>query len=477
MKDDTALPEALPISSERQILIIDDEKNLREALAEFLALDGFICTGAANGEEGLTLLESRLFDAVALDLRMPGMDGLTVLERIRETGPTIPVIMMSAHGEIADAVRAMKGGAVDYLVKPFDPAELSLRLEKAVSDSRLIRMARLGQRLSNGEASGVPVWLGGDPAMKETINLIRRVAPTPSTVLITGESGTGKEVVARSIHRLSQRSEGPFVPINVGAIPESLLESELFGYEKGAFTGADGRKAGLFELAAGGTLFLDELGEMPLMMQVKLLRVIQERVIMRLGGSRPIPIDVRIVAATNRDLEDAVRAGKFREDLYFRVNVIRLRLPALRERPLDIAPLAGLFLSRFALEMGKSVSGISPEALRLLTAYPFPGNIRELENSIERAVILCETEVLSVADFALTERLNRASRLETSDSASTTEETTRPNGVNAPMSVYEAEKQAVLAALERHGGHREKTAAELGISRRTLLTKMKDYGL
>ena len=381
----------------------------------------------------------------------------------------LPVIMMSAHGEISDAVAAMKVGATDYLVKPFDPAELAIRLDKSVADSALIRMARVGIRLDeakhagNGNPGG-GAWLGDDPAMKEPLSFLRRVAPAATTVLITGESGTGKEVIAREIHRLSPRSGGPFVPINVGAIPESLLESELFGFEKGAFTGADARKQGLFELASGGTLFLDELGEMPLMMQVKLLRVLQDRTVMRVGGQRPIPIDVRIIAATNRDLEAAVREGKFREDLYFRVNVIRIRLPALRERPLDIAPFAGLFLSRFSREMAKTVSAISPEALRLLSAYSFPGNIRELENMIERAVILCETDTLMPEDFSI----EQPAMMNRPPSAPVPE---------APVSVRDAEKRAIVAALERNARHRERTAAELGISRRTLLNKMKEYGL
>lgn len=452
----------------KKILIIDDEKNLRESLAEFLALDGFSCTGAETGEKALALLENELFDAVVLDLRMPGMDGLSALRKIRDMSLALPVIMMSAHGEIADAVQAMKLGASDYLVKPFDPAELAIRLDKAVADGALIRMARVGIRLDAARSAGSGnsaggAWMGDDPAMKEPLSLVRRVAPAATTVLITGESGTGKEVVAREIHRLSPRSGGPFVPINVGAIPESLLESELFGFEKGSFTGADARKQGLFELASGGTLFLDELGEMPLLTQVKLLRVLQERTVMRVGGQRPIPIDVRIVAATNRDLESAVREGKFREDLYFRVNVIRIRLPALRERPLDIAPFAGLFLSRFSREMAKPIRAISPEALRLLSAYSFPGNIRELENMIERAVILCETDTLGPDDFSVDQPTLR-DRTPSSPSAS-------------PVSVRDAERQAIVAALGRNARHRERTAAELGISRRTLLNKMKEYGL
>jgi two-component system response regulator AtoC len=479
----------------RRILIVDDEDNLRSSLAEFLALDGFSCEGAASGEEGLELLASEVFDAAVIDLRMPGMDGLTLLGKLRESGPSLPVVMMSAHGAIADAVAAMKLGASDYLVKPFDPAELVVRLAKAIEDSRLIRMARVGERLEAGP-SGASVWIGDDPAMKEVFNLVRKVAPMPSTVLVTGESGTGKEIIAREIHRQSPRSGGPFVPVNVGALPESLLESELFGFEKGAFTGADSRKPGLFELASGGTLFLDELGEMPLMMQVKLLRVLQDRTLVRVGGTRAIPVDVRIVAATNRDIEEEVRALRFRQDLYFRLNVIRIRLPALRERPLDIAPLAGMFLSRFSRELAKPVRSISPDALRLLTSYSFPGNVRELENSIERAVILCETDTLTPADFAFDSRVEESSRVAgfvaaagTAGSAGTRVGSSAESpgmaaapssaipSTSEPVSIREAEKQVILAALARQGGHRERAAAELGISRRTLLNKLKEYGI
>lgn len=467
-----------------RILIVDDEKNLRDSLAEFLALDGFECVGAPTGEDALSLLGTDVFDAVLLDLRMPGMDGLETLGKIREIGPGLPVVMMSAHGEIPDAVTAMKLGAADYLVKPFDPAELALRLERIISDSRLVRMARVGLRLS-GE--GGRVLRSEDPAMQEILALVARVAPAPSTVLVTGESGTGKEVIAREIHRLSPRSDGPFVPVNVGSIPETLLESELFGYEKGAFTGAENRKSGLFELASGGTLFLDEIGEMPLAMQVKLLRVLQDRTLTRVGGTRSIPIDVRIIAATNRNLEDMVQDGSFREDLYFRINVIRLRLPALRERPRDIVPLAGFFLARLAREMKKNITGISAESLRLLESYPFPGNIRELENSLERAVILCDGDTLEPKDFALEGRLrgvlgnDAGDHARGSDNGVAVEGSRNPasgaSPAGAPLSVREAERRAVIQALERNGGHRERTAKELGISRRTLLTKIKEYGL
>jgi DNA-binding NtrC family response regulator len=465
-----------------RVLIVDDEKNLRDSLAEFFALDGYSCPGAASGEEGLAMLSREVFDAVLLDLRMPGLDGLAVLAKIREEGTGIPVIMMSAHGEIPDAVTAMKLGAVDYLVKPFDPNELALRLERAILDSRLIRMARVGLRLSE---EGGRILRSEDPGMKEILSMVAKVAPAPSSVLITGESGTGKEVIAREIHRLSSRSEGPFVPVNVGSIPESLLESELFGYEKGAFTGADSRKSGLFELASGGTLFLDEIGEMPLSTQVKLLRVLQDRVLMRVGGLRPIPVDIRVVTATNRDMERAVQDGSFREDLYFRINVIHLRLPPLRNRPLDVAPLAGFFLARFAKDMKKSITGISGEALRLLESYPFPGNIRELENCIERAVILCEGNELSPRDFALEGRLRPQAIVPRPDFDGLPPEAEAvapvPEAANpaesGPVSMKDAEKRAIIIALARNRGHRERSSRELGISRRTLLTKIKEYNL
>lgn len=439
----------------KKVLIIDDEKNMRESLAEYLALDGYAAECASDGEAGLGFLSREVFQAVLLDLRMPGMDGLAVLAKVRDLGAPTPVIMMSAHGDIADAVEAMKLGAADYLVKPFDPAELVIRLRKAVEAASLERLATVGKRLASG-------WIGTDPAMLAVRRMVERVASAPSTVLITGESGTGKEVVARELHRLSGRSSGPFVPVNVGAVPEALLESELFGHEKGSFTGADARKTGLFELASGGTLFLDELGEMPAQTQVKLLRVLQERVIMRVGGTRPVPIDVRIIGATNKDLEGAVATGAFREDLYFRLNVIRLRLPPLRARPGDIAPLAAHFIEKFSREMGKSVAGISEDALELLRGYRFPGNVRELENIIERAVILCESGLITAVDLALEHA---------APAAPEESEALRSGGIR------EAEERAIREALDKNGWHRERTAAELGISRRTLLTKMKEYGI
>ena len=326
-----------------------------------------------------------MFDALVLDLRMPVMDGLAVLEWLRDAGPPVPTIVISAYGEVNDAVAAMKLGARDYLVKPFDPEELLLRLRRLFAESSLASQAEAGRLAARGSGRrrrDVDRRRGEDARGR---SLVERVAPTPSTVLITGESGTGKEVIARLVHALSATPNGPFVAINIGGIPDTLLESELFGYEKGAFTGAADRKRGMLELASRGTLFLDEIGDMPMALQVKLLRVLQERRVQRLGGTTAIPINARIVAATNRDLEALLKEGKFREDLYYRLNVIRIQVPPLRERREDIPRLAGLFLEKLNRERGRKVSGLEPDALARLQAYAFPGNVRELENRIERA--------------------------------------------------------------------------------------------
>lgn len=453
-----------------RVLVIDDERNLRESLASYLGLEGMETLLASGGEDARTLLESERVDAVVVDLRMPGMSGLDFLAWLKEGGPALPAIMISAHGDVADAVEAMKRGAADYLVKPFDPEELVVRLRKAVGDARLVAAAKAETVIKPAAAVSAADagWIGSGPAMMELRRLAERVAVANSTVLVTGESGTGKEVVARLIHRLSPRSSEPFVPINLGGIPENLLESELFGYEKGAFTGAETRKTGLFELAAGGTLFLDEAGDMPLTLQVKLLRVLQDKRIMRLGGTRLIPIDVRIIAATNKDLEAAVRAGAFREDLFYRLAVIRLKIPPLRERREDIPLLAERFAARFASEMGKGRIALNEGALRLLSSYPFPGNVRELENAVERAVILCDGTSLGEQDFSFAGI-----------------DMEGPTGADAspylreggPMDLRTLERRAVEAALLRNGGHRERSAEELGITRRTLLNKMNEYGL
>ena len=321
-----------------KILIVDDEPNIRELMHRYLQLDKIDSDCAENGLSAQRMLKEELYDACLIDLKMPGMDGLSLIEWIRSEGFRMPIIMVSAHGEISDAVSALKQGAQDYIVKPFDPEELVIRLKKLVDAQSLRNMVENETRTASVDDK--QIFIGESPSIKKIKDLVARIADTNSTVLITGESGTGKEVVARDIHALSQVKGGPFVAINIGGVPENLLESELFGYEKGAFTGAAARKTGMFELASGGTLFLDEIGDMPLSLQVKILRVLQDRRITRLGGTDPMPINARIIAATNKDVEHLVREGKFREDLFYRLNVVRINIPPLRERREDIPLLA-----------------------------------------------------------------------------------------------------------------------------------------
>lgn len=464
-----------------RVLVVDDEPGMLRALSDYFKPEGIETSIAPDGLSGRKLLEEEPFDALVTDLRMPGLDGLGLLRWVREEGPPLPVIVISAHGEVDDAVTAMKLGAYDYLVKPFDPDELLIRIRKAVAGRRI------AARLEAGMGKGVSKrgLIGESSAMNEVQRLLARAAPSPATILITGESGTGKEVAARSVHDLSGR-EGPFVPVNMGAFPEQLLESELFGYEKGAFTGAEIRRAGMFESAHGGTLFLDEIAELPLHLQVKLLRAVQERKVQRLGAVRGIPVDIRLVAATNRDLEAEVRAGRFREDLYYRLNVIRISMPPLRERSTDIPLLAGHFLARFNAELGRKIEGIDQEALELLEAYPFPGNVRELENAIERAVIMSDDVLLRSRDFA-TLALQSLGRVTKPGAAGesgavrlpipgggTADRAPDPSG---PASLADIERQAIVASLARNTYLREKTASELGITRRTLLNKIREYDI
>ena len=434
-----------------KILIVDDDKNFRNLIVEALAYEEVDAHGAENGLSARRMLEEEAFTAVVTDLKMPGMNGQELLTWILEEGPAIPVVMMSGHGELQEAVEAMRSGAQDYIVKPFDPEILITRLHRIIEHQDLKSRVESG-KLIGAENGG---WIGASSNMEEIRNLIGKVAPTASTVLISGESGTGKEVIARAIHTLSPRTEKPFIDINVGAVPENLLESELFGHEKGAFTGADSRRVGLFEAASAGTLLLDEIGEMPAQLQVKLLRVLQERKIRRLGGNHSIPVDVRILAATNKRPEDLVEAGNFREDLFYRLNVIRVEVPPLRERRDDIALLAGHFLKKFNRAMGKSIQGIGPKALKALQTYDFPGNVRELENLLERAVILADSDTISLGHLGLNPP---------------TAKYNIPKG-----SLADIEKQAILDALDRWEGNRTHAAKELGISRKTLIAKIKAY--
>jgi two-component system response regulator AtoC len=439
-----------------RVLIADDEKNIRESIAAYMADEGIETAIAVDGVTARAQLETDVFDGLVLDLRMPGMDGLALLEWLRDAGPPVPTIIISAYGDVRDAVAAMKLGARDYLVKPFDPEELLLRLRRLFSESALARQAEVGRQAVDAAVPGADAWIGDGEKMRQVRSLVERVAPTSSTVLITGESGTGKEVIARLIHALSANPDGPFAAINIGGIPDTLLESELFGYEKGAFTGAADRKRGLLELASAGTLFLDEIGDMPMHLQVKLLRVLQERRVQRLGGTLAIPINARIIAATNRDLEALLKEGKFREDLYYRLNVIRIEVPPLRERREDIPRLAGHFVEKLNRARGRKLSGLDPDALERLQAYAFPGNVRELENRIERAHILCISDRITARDlgepFATVTRLPKQGRLK------------------------DQERALIESTLARHGGNRTRAAAELGISRRTLQTRLKEMG-
>ena len=436
-----------------RVLVVDDEKNIRESIRRYLNTENIETVAAENGLSAKRLLQEQAFSAGIVDLRMPGMGGLELLRWIREEGQRLPVIMISAFGEVQDAVEAMKLGAQDYVVKPFDPEELIVRLKKIVENQRLRDQIDLGGRAEQPGIEG----LGSTPGMTEIRRTIAKVADTPSTVLITGESGTGKEVIAHLIHNLSSRSDGPFIPVNVGGIPESLLESELFGYERGAFTGAERRKVGLFEVASGGTLFLDEIGEMPPQLQVKLLRVLQDRKVQRLGATDLIPVDVRIIAATNQDLPERVRQKTFREDLYYRLNVIHLAVPPLRERMDDLPILIGQLLRKLNHRLGRGVRTVDPQGLEQLRRYSFPGNVRELENLLERALIFAEGDSLTASDLSLP-------RIEASVS---------PH----PATLESLEKQAIIDSLHRWEGNRTRAAAELGITRRTLLNKIKHFGI
>jgi two-component system response regulator AtoC len=435
-----------------RVLVVDDERNIRESIERYLQMSGLEVATAENGLSAQRLLRDEAFAAGIIDLRMPGMDGLSLLRWLRDEGQRLPVIMISAYGEIRDAVEAMKLGAEDYVVKPFDPEELVVRLKHILANRRLAAEVELGSRSA---PQGLPE-LGQTPRMRELAAMVAKVADTPSTVLITGESGTGKEVVARRIHALSSRADAPFVAVNIGGIPETLLESELFGHERGAFTGAERRKIGMFELASSGSLFLDEIGDMPLHLQVKLLRVLQEKRIQRLGSTQPVPVDARFIAATHQDLSARVREGSFREDLFYRLAVVRLEVPPLRERLDDLPLLAGQILIRLNAKLGKAVRTLDAEALKALRAYPFPGNVRELENLLERAMIFAGSDTLGLSDLALPQADG-------------------PLPPPPAASLDSLERRAIVEALQRWEGNRTRAAAELGISRRTLLNKIKEY--
>lgn len=438
------------------ILIVDDEPAQRQLLSGSLAKE-YAVTTAADGVEATQLLVSRSYDLIITDERMPRMDGIELIKWIREQMPEIPIIVLTAYGSIETAVEAMKLGAQEYLTKPLKSLdELRLMVRKALKQRMLQDQTLLHQ--AETEAQFPPDIVAQSEKMKRVLALAAQVAPQPTTVLISGESGTGKEVVARFIHRRSPRSDHPFVAVNCAALSETLLESELFGHEKGAFTGATHSRRGRFELAHGGTLFLDEIAEMSAGLQAKLLRVLQERQFEKVGGTRTVVVDVRIIAATNKDLGSAIKEGFFRGDLYYRLNVFPLHIPALRERGEDILLLAEHFARKISNRMGRSWRLFSPAVETMLRQHSWPGNVRELQNAVERALIVAATDIIVPQDLPLSSVQS-------------------PAALSDPLTLAEIERAAILKSLDRNHGERRQTAEELGISLRTLQYRLKEYGL
>jgi len=453
-----------------KILVADDEKSMREFLEIMLKKEGYKVTLASNGEEVIKLIEKEIFDLALVDIRMPRQDGLSALKKIKSVSPETIVIMITAYASADTAIKAMKEGAYDYITKPFKIDEIKMIIQNALEKRHLQRENLLLKQVVRDRYHYGNI-IGQSPRMLELYDLLERVAPTKTNILITGESGTGKELVAKAIHYNSPRKEKPFVNLNCGAIPEALIESELFGHMKGAFTDAITTKKGLFELADEGTLFLDEISELPLMMQVKLLRVLQDREFKRVGGTEDIRVDVRIISATNKDLEEAVQKKLFREDLFYRLNVIQIKLPPLRERKEDIPALANHFLKRYSGELGKPISHITPEALRMLIQYDYPGNVRELQNIVERAVALETSQELTVQNI----HSYLEEPLQVPKSPLDLE---IPNeGIDLEKMVEEIEKTLLLKALERTKGIKKKAAELLHINFRSMRYRLEKYGL
>jgi len=443
--------------SETHILVVDDERSVRESLSQWFSDDGYKISTAENASDALKVLQHHQVDIILLDIKMPGMDGLALQDRIREFDNDIIIIIITAFAAVDTAVRALKAGAFDYVTKPIDPDELTHLIRNAVHQRRLTKENEQ-LKVSLDILHSVDDIVGESSAMQHVFELVRTVAPTNATVLIRGESGTGKELIARAIHANSERKYFPIIPVNCGSLAESLLESELFGHEKGAFTGAQYRRKGKFEMANGGTLFLDEIGTLTQRSQVDLLRVLETKQFHRLGGEQSIHVDFRLVCATNADLEASVKQGAFREDLYYRINVFVIPLPALRERPSDIPLLARHFITSFARSMNKPVQEIERAALDALQKYSWPGNVRELENAIERAMVVCHASTLRLEDLPI--------QLTAAESRTT-----------SATSLAEVERLHIVRVLEEHSWNITHAAEKLGIDRVTLYNKIQKYGL
>ena len=447
---------------EKKILVVDDDSLLRDFLAETLNRSGYWVDLASSGEEALEKISKEDYDIILSDVRMPNMDGMELLKTTRDFLPDAKVVMMTAYGTVQNAVEAMKLGAFDYVMKPFSVDEIELVLKRALEHKQLL----LENKLLRSEVLGKYRFkniVGKSPQMQEIFELVETVADAKATVLITGESGTGKELIARAIHYNSPRQEGPFIRINCAALPEGLVESELFGHEKGSFTGAIRQSRGRFELADRGTLLLDEVSEISLHLQGKLLRVLQEREFERVGSGVPIQVDVRIIATSNRDLKNLIEKGKFRKDLFYRLNVVPIHIPPLREKKEDIPALAQHFLKKYNLENNRQIEGISQKVYEMFMEYFWPGNVRELENFIERAVVTAKGKILTPHDFPKELAFGRIKM--------------PSDEIEVGSTIYEAERKLILKTLKTQGGNRTKAAEILGVSTRTLRNKLHEYGL
>lgn len=448
------------------LVIVDDEAGVRKMLQIAFSRAGYAVETFSDAQAALSWMEEHDADVVVTDLRMHGLSGMEFLVEARKRWPETEVIMITAHGTIENAIEAVRAGAFDFVQKPFQLAELELTVARAVEQRRLRRENQeLRRQLIQGQDAPVP-FVAQSPAMKNVVDLVLKAAPARASVLVTGESGTGKERVARALHQLGPRRDGPFLAVNCGAIPETLLEGELFGYVKGAFTGAERAHDGLFQAASGGTLLLDEIGELPLVLQVKLLRVLQERSVRPVGGTREIPVDVRVVAATNRNLEEEVRAGRFREDLYYRLNVVSIHVPSLAQRREDIPQLAEQILTRLSLDAAIVRPRISEDAMAFFMTYPFPGNVRELENMLERAIVLDADGVIDRADLRPPEGSGAPAAVAQDSENLTLDE-----------QVAQLERMRILEALAATGGNRTEAARRLGITFRSLRYRMEKLGL